>query len=1388
MSKRMTRVLSLILTLVMFVSVSTPAFAWGGGDLGSGWDRDIGEDEIRDFDEPVVEEEETLDYFHALDEDSMVEVMVEAPMGALPTLAELRAEPVEIEDVREAVESVVEGEANILLAMDISFWMNGIEIEPEEPVRVKISAPELENKTNLTLVHIPDADEPETIDLIDDEDLSFALGTNEIAFEADSFSVYAITWGEEESATVHWGELNGGTFTEFDSSKVVTLDTNASTISLKVDFEGFVYGGADWVSADRTEECPASATLKKVDGVWQVEKHILDENDRTTLTWADLANGDQIYVYYVAIPEDADPTPSGADDDSVPTPDTRKSVSVNEDGTRTITIDVTGTKVTEDNSFGANVLVVLDRTYSMSGTDVSGTTKSRWQVAQDAVGILVDALDWQKNDIEFALVPFSSTNGSSIVQWSGSDWTSNGDTFKTYVNNLNHKGLWDSHGTNWQDGLDKAKTAVDAKTDDSDTIYVIFVTDGEPNQPNNGAAAAALTSALALTRVSKVRLYGVFCGADSGFSTLNDLITQGGGVTPTINGTSASAIEEAFQGIAQTILNDLYANDVSVDDGIPSLSSVSSGVVEGGAGGYEYFRLYPLTAGEGGTYTYTVAKDDVRSITADEFAAKKDSNGYVIEEIPEDSGDYYIEIPWTEGYPGASYNQANGVTWDLSTVPVQPGVTYRLKFKVWPSQEAYDTIADLNNGLITMTDEELQAAGIGYHEGTGYYLLTNTHLKTTYSFKGETYEDVPSETPTSEMILPTTPISVKKTWNNNLDARQAQGVTLTVTKDKNAYKDIEMGTPVETVPGKQWTQEPNKDIYISMGQLTLDSATNTIDVISSGHDYTIIEPESFSYNWELTADIYHPMVINGTPTVLVEVSKDQKASLPDAVKNLEQNKHISNGGNEYYAFNNELYVAKSGKNVLTATNDRRSNLNLTKKIEAADDIQVPEDGLFTYSIKITYPERVKDDVWFSIQDEDNSYILNGDFDVNDYVSGAEEEEIKTMDSSYTNVVFHEADDTHHYDYYTYTRYGENLHARAADDGSGATHKIRTGFYHAKDATEFTLKIRAGWNVRFTNMPNDTQYEFIETAQDDGYVFKTAESVVDRDGTPGTLEEGTAKVTGTIDKPNNTYTATFTNEFLGFFYVYHSSDLSVERFPMAKDGVKVESFDIYAETLEGTLYGGYYSDYVGKSEGFDAAALTYTDGISSDDAEKAHAYDLAYIKESGKAAWSADAQLKTIGTAMKPELNQVYYLKEVPVAYLQPYTYYTYYKADNKIANMWAISDLDDLNYADAGFYIIDEQKNATSVVSSLSIKADHSKTAVTLNAFKLFNTKHGVKDGFLSYWKFTDDLVGSQVTVKQYWVTPDGIEVLGTMMRTMDTSGDHCYKGQIVSSDTAVKP
>ena len=102
-------------------------------------DRDIGEDEIRDPDFGPVEDVEEYDYFQALDEENNVQVTIEAPMGSLPSLAEVRLEPIPAADLQEAVEAMVEGNPQILVAMDISFWLGEDEIEPEEPATCRSS-------------------------------------------------------------------------------------------------------------------------------------------------------------------------------------------------------------------------------------------------------------------------------------------------------------------------------------------------------------------------------------------------------------------------------------------------------------------------------------------------------------------------------------------------------------------------------------------------------------------------------------------------------------------------------------------------------------------------------------------------------------------------------------------------------------------------------------------------------------------------------------------------------------------------------------------------------------------------------------------------------------------------------------------------------------------------------------------------------------------------------------------------------------------------------------------------------------------------------------------------------------------------------------------------
>ena len=58
MNKRVKRLLSLVLCLLMFVSVAQPAFAVGTiAPVDDGMDREIGEDEVRPFGDLVIDEE-----------------------------------------------------------------------------------------------------------------------------------------------------------------------------------------------------------------------------------------------------------------------------------------------------------------------------------------------------------------------------------------------------------------------------------------------------------------------------------------------------------------------------------------------------------------------------------------------------------------------------------------------------------------------------------------------------------------------------------------------------------------------------------------------------------------------------------------------------------------------------------------------------------------------------------------------------------------------------------------------------------------------------------------------------------------------------------------------------------------------------------------------------------------------------------------------------------------------------------------------------------------------------------------------------------------------------------------------------------------------------------
>ena len=1344
---------------------------------------------------------------------SEVGVEVAAPEGALPADVDLNVDPVDAGQYEELTKALLGDDIEIGYALDISFMQeDGTEVEPvkNNPVIVYLTVPGLSEHDNVKIVHISDEGLATELEPVPEWELTRPLGENEIAIKSDEFSVYELVWtdksGEQqvtETATIHWGYMSGDTFTEFTDT--ASLDSNAGSMSLNVIFDRYMYSAASYEKGEAVYalDSPILTKVTAADGstTWTMQAHVTTGEGGAPET-VTIEEGADIYVYYVE--KSAGYVPPSPSPTEVKGPTTEKSVTNNHNGTYDIRLDITGHVDHTVNRVGANVIVIMDRTQSMSNNMPDGGT--RMAAAKTALNTLITTLNpgtgENQNLINFTAVDFA--NSANYVN--GINWTSTRSEMESYVSNLSY---WernhnpDGYGTCWQAGLYggivRARDAAGNENLNKNKTYIIFVTDGNANGwytnansdggPTNNpryqqqgagtfvqaAYDAAIPNAVNASALCGNRIYGIFCGSTNDMVHLQDLMnyngTQGSVNGTFINGTSASAIDEAFRNIAQTIVSDLGASNVGVDDGIPALANVSA-AVSGSAGGFQYF-ITP----KGGT-----------------------------------------ETVWADA-PSAGYSSSNGVTWDLSKAGVLADETvYSLVFTVWPTQEAYDLLANLNNGMPGYTLDQLDDAtreqlvvtigstqyqytpGADPDTGTWapaggspaytttdflsviatatsveYNVLTNTHLFTTYTYGENTYSDPPEQGLVSgAMLLEDQTIKIEKYWHNPMDAHAAQSVTLTVTKDDVAYMDVPMGEP-QKYGDTEWVQRPQTEIHISCGVMTVSGSDVTVK--SAGHDYTVIEPDDLAWYWDLTAYVYHPMVINGTNTMLMLVTKREQneAGFPAAAKDLGDNQTVTVDGKTYYKFGGKLYVAEDETNILKADNDRRSNLQVKKTVSAAAGVTAPADALFDYKVNMYNPtapykgtegyDADYDTFWFVV-------LKNPDAEPDNHPT---------------------ADDI-----------------AWEDDGlvvDGATAEVKngaaTGYYsfdNVEGGESVTISIKAGWRICFTSVSRYTLYTVEELGGEkmpEGFVFKSVETSAtnNKQGDTSTAavvdEDNEMKVSGEFDKSNTDYRVAYTNDYLGVFYVYHSSDCTVERIGLAENGVALVSFDIFAKTKEGTFYGGYYKDYAGKSDGFDAAALTYTDNVGADDVgdddDKAHPYTYQYIKDSSKGAWDYNKGYEESGTAMVPVSGTVYYLKEVPTGYLMPYTHYTYWKATKILGGLWTISATDDLCYKTMGFKVKKDDTPAVMVESLTITPQNNANNAVVLTAAKVFRSK-GVLDGYLGYADITS-YIGNETLIQQYWTTKDDITVFGLKQRTLKfNAGTQTTITGITKTDTDYTP
>ena len=912
-------------------------------------------------------------------------------------------------------------------------------------------------------------------------------------------------------------------------------------------------------------------------------------------------NGDGTYNLFLSVTGDVDKEVTGAN--IVVVFDTSGSM---RDKTYTTTTGNSGTQYGYvDDSFvsiyrgydGNWYVTSTNKRYN--GVRYVETDTTRLQAAKNAVNNLANGLlgiNTNENPdlVYMALVDFA--NYAVIAQSATTSYS----TFEASVNRLSAEG---SRGTNWEDALYFANLVTFPK---DYKIYVIFVSDGEPtyrntreqtggtenashtygthtvygsgNSDNNGLNYKyALQNAKAIVDAGK-EFYTI--GVFTNVNKMRTITTDAG--APISNYYTAMASDELEAALDEIMgkIKNAGIGAVTVSDGTTSNVTTTTNeiaeLLEVDETSYKYYLEFDVEP---------VAQN------ADGFTHKFDIYNLIIETIS--GNNVNITIKYYKGndlqtatYTGTLEGNHLKINWDRATsfVDANPtaenstvsarlvngavewslvdlqtllnSVTYKVEFTVWPSQYTLDLIADLKNGdkIYSELDPNIQMYLI--KDGDNYTLLTNTTATITFTdsrtddgLMSSTYDNPdPVATATAEMI------TVAKEWENGIDERDAEPISLYVTRDGEIASTITLPTT-----GNAWSDSR----HISVGIMTRDG--NSIDLKTTGHDYTITEEESMSYYWEIDVPTVHPMNVNNVLTVLYKLKDSEVPEAMIAMLEDYQNTdgfYYTDGTKDYYYLTGYGYYIVGGEteSLLTATNNRRSVLDIQKELTGTD---ANMDQLFDFEVTVTTPD--DDDVWFSIAiaDEPISIFYHdpvSDTDV-DLVSGAlantnsqnengVRAQIRTSWANDPKFELISLDRENKIMVYKYDGKEATVDfieetSKIVDGEVVVGYTYYTRYYYAPTGTTLHIKLKDGWNLRFINLLTGTEFTVkeLDNTLAEGYVFNSnsGERTYKEKNENGEYEDKTENLTDsnindtifacTIEKYNSIYTIIYNNEYV-----------------------------------------------------------------------------------------------------------------------------------------------------------------------------------------------------------------------------------------------------------------
>ena len=474
--------------------------------------------EVDEDDVEVEEESKDILTFTKIVND-LVEVVATTEVGVIPKDAELIVNPIEqgtdqyAETETKLNEKAEEDGYEIagFLAYDIYFQdSEGNKIEPvdgsvnvsmhytepsvpEEVAQVTENGSEVavfteedefsQNETtatqmDITMMHLVE-DENGNVNVVDmtqegtaNVETDAAGSVQKAEFETTSFSTFTITWKKNDTFGTNLiikyvdeegNEINVGNVKNVTITSENIADNKVDLSSYQKAIAGYEYKATKLDS--HQGENISFVRIKPLgeNSEWTEER--VPQVSADGNNWNDVKKSSVIYMVYQKL------SPSGTVSDL--NVQRQKYIDKNEDGTYDITLNVSGSVETQITKAKVDVVMIADVSGSMNNDGKLGNMTS-------AIDSLVDTFDdkGETVDTKYQLVTFA-TKGTKVT----GDWIS-GTEFKKLVDELGADG-----GTNYHDGLTKAKTCLDNSRTDAIKI-VIFLTDGQPTYYiNNGKVA-----------------------------------------------------------------------------------------------------------------------------------------------------------------------------------------------------------------------------------------------------------------------------------------------------------------------------------------------------------------------------------------------------------------------------------------------------------------------------------------------------------------------------------------------------------------------------------------------------------------------------------------------------------------------------------------------------------------------------------------------------------------------------------------------------------------------------------------------------------------------------------------------------------------------------------